>query len=68
MIGSLLCKYCENNENIVIKRQQVKARQEQQAQGMLDRSARRFAPEIKGDNVRVKLTGGDASFQMCWLW
>ena len=58
-IGSLLCKYCENNENIEIERQKVKARQEQQAQGMLDRSARRFAPAIIGDNVRVYLSEVD---------
>ena len=59
MKGSLLCKYCENNENIEIERQKVKARQEQQAQSMLDRSARRFAPAIIGDNVRVYLSEVD---------
>ena len=52
-------KFCENAEIIEVDAQKVKARQEKQAQGILDRSARRFAPALVGDNIRVYLSEVD---------
>jgi len=57
--GSMLCKYCKNSEEIMVERESVKARQERQAEAMLARSARRFAPAVVGDNVRVYLSEVD---------
>ena len=50
-----LCTYCLLSESIELERNSVKRKQQEQAQGMLAKSARRYAPANVGDSVRVFL-------------
>ena len=56
---NMVCKYCKHSEIIEMERASLKAMQEKQAQNMLVRSARRYAPALVGDNVRVYLSEVD---------
>ena len=57
--GDRLCIFCKNSENIQLERLGVKRKQTEQAEGMLAKSARRYAPTLVGDNVRVYLADVD---------
>ena len=54
-----LCIFCKNSENIELERLGVKRKQTEQAEGMMAKSARRYAPALVGDNVRVYLADVD---------
>ena len=57
--GDRLCIFFKNSENIQLERLGVKRKQTEQAEGMMAKSARRYALALVGDNVRVYLADVD---------
>ena len=69
--GDRLCIFCKNSENNQLERLGVKRKQTEQADGMMAKLARRYAPARVGDNVKVYLhllmwTKADVNSPMFW--